>query len=187
MSYWPQPVSMPAHQLTISSWSSLGMFCSAGPFTAPFSGASGAANRMFAFPFRLPRPMTARTAFWMNGASVAGNLIVGIYGAAPGTQSDGAEVKLVETASTALSGTNVIQSVAIGPQYLRPGLYYVAMITSGAPNFFRSSSALTNDAGAHLGNYRRDQGSFALPATLGTPNSRTFIIPVYGIAAQTVI
>ena len=188
MSHWPQPSQFVSHQATISSWSSLGMLNGIGSGNVPFSGTLGTAPKLYAFPFRLARPMLAQRAFWLNGATVAGNITVGVYGCTPGGHSDGAEIKLAETSSTAQSGINAIQSVAIGLIYLMPGLYYGAFLFDNSTmTMFRSSSNLTVSEGRHVGNYQRTLGSYALPATLGTPRVAEFAMPVFGLATQTVI
>ena len=188
MSHWPQPAQFASHQTTITAWSSLGMMNGIGASNAPFSGTLGTAPRMFAFPFRLPCPMLVQRAFWMNGATVAGNVIAGIYGCTPSAHSDGSEIKLVESTSKAQSGVNAIQSVALGPIFLRAGLYWGAFIYSDSTaTFFRCSTGFDAQEARHLGSYRRDPGSFALPATLGTPRTHVANIPLFGLATQTVI
>lgn len=124
--------------------------------------------------------MTVRTAFWMNGVAVLGNIIVGIY--------DGTGIKLAETAATAQAGTNVIQSASIGPIYLRPGTYYMAIIpSSSTATVFRTGSIVAEEC-RHIGFHRQTEGSHALPATLTiSGNSGGNNIIILGLSTQTVI
>lgn len=188
MSHWPQPAPMPIHQVTISQWSSGSIMATLGPITAPFGGAAGNVNRLFAYPFRIQRAMVVRRAWWFNGATPAGNIITGVYGTSPSKPSDGQEVKLAETASTAAGAANTIVAASIGPINLPPGLYWAALITSTTTEMFRVSSGLNIDEARHIGAYRLSaEGSFALPTSLTTPNSTINTIPVFGLATQTVI
>ncbi|HLB46474.1 MAG TPA: hypothetical protein VJL59_05550 [Anaerolineales bacterium] len=189
MSYWPQSSLMPRHQLTISHWSANGVLAGAGNGTAPFSGGAGNVNRIYAYPFSLQRMMLVQRAYWFNGTTVAGNIKVGIYGTNPSNPSNGQEVKLTETATTAQAGTSAIQSASIGPINLPPGLYWAAILTSLATTFFRASNnaPFSTEEARHMGCYKKDEAGFALPASLATPHAVDFILPVFGLATQTVI
>lgn len=124
--------------------------------------------------------MMVKLAYWMNGATVSGNFIAGIY--------DNTGIKLAETASTAQATINVIQSASIGPILLQPGGYYFTMIGSDTiATVFRAGSVTVEEC-RHLGLHRQTEASFALPATLtisGSPGGNDLM--VVGLSTQTVI
>ena len=153
-----------------------------------FSGTPGISNGMFAFPFRIARSMTIERAFWMNGATgVGANIKMGIYALNPSSGSDGQEVKVADTGSVAQSGTNVIQSAVIGPIRLIPGLYYMAYLQDLSTTTLWRNSTYPIEENRSLGQWRITQGSFNLPATMGTPRVATNAVLLIGLAAKTVI
>lgn len=179
MSHWPQPFQAPYHQLTVGLFSAASTASTVGGLSVPASFAL-AANLLECVPFRLARPATYRTAWWMNGATVNGTIIAGIY--------DGVGTKLVETADTTQSGANTIQSVAIGPITLPPGSYYAALFPSSATATFFIGTALTVEEQRHQGLHRQTEGSHVMPATLtisGSSGADNSI--VFGLATQTVV
>lgn len=95
--------------------------------TAPASTAWPSANLAFAAPFFLRQPTTFRSAFWANGATVAGNVDVGVYGWLFNL--------LGSTGAVAASGTSAIQKAALSASlYLPAGAYFLAMSCSSATN-----------------------------------------------------
>jgi hypothetical protein len=62
---------------------------------------------------------------WTNGATVAGNVRVGIYGPLVTEETCLGASLIVESASTAQAGVNVVQSITISAT-LEPGRYYIA-------------------------------------------------------------
>jgi hypothetical protein len=93
------------------------------PGSASGTSVFAAANEMLAFPFTLTTlPHThINKVWWHNGTSVSANLSVGIY--------DADFNLMIETASTAQSGTSTPQMVSM-PCKLSPGLYYCALACS---------------------------------------------------------
>jgi hypothetical protein len=90
-----------------------------------------AANRAILPPVVLQRPVTATQIAWYNGATVAGNVSVGIY--------DQRRKQLVE-ARAAMSGASTVQVIDIADTLLMPGRYWPAMASdSGTATFFRAT------------------------------------------------
>lgn len=96
--------------------SSLGAFGRLGAFA---SGAFPAANATIYMPFRINRVITIATIEVMNGATVSGNVDVGIY--------DEGQRRVVNSGSTGQAGTNAAQSFNITDTPLGPGLFYMAL------------------------------------------------------------
>lgn len=181
MTYWPQPFQAAYHQVTVGQYGAASFLSTIGSASVPVSTAySATANRVKAIAFRLARPMTVRLAYWMNGATVSGNVILGVY--------DQTGIKLAETASTAQATINVIQSASIGPILLQPGAYYLATIFSDTVGTIFRTGSLTVEECRSLSLHRQTEGGFALPATLTiNGNSGSNDIMVVGLSTQTVI
>lgn len=91
-----------------------------------------AANRALYIPMLVEIPCTAYKIGWQNGATIIGNVSVGIYA------NDGRK-QLVE-GRAAHSGVNLFQAIDITDTYLRPGLYYLGMSSdSGSGTYFRAT------------------------------------------------
>jgi len=100
--------------------------------TGVFEGNTGAsavwpgAGNAYYYPIFVPDARTFTKAWWLNGATAAGNVDVGIFTIA------GTTATLV-AASTAVAqaGISAIQvATTFGPVTLTPGLYYLAMSMS---------------------------------------------------------
>jgi hypothetical protein len=89
------------------------------------------ASRAYAYPLNLDRIYRVRRVFWYNGATVNGNVDLGIYD--------------MESLKRLYSTGSVAQSGASAPQYtsvdlvLQPGSYYLALVSSSATATFMAS------------------------------------------------
>ena len=111
-----------------------------------------------------------------NGATIAGNITVGIYAeGAPNTPAGGAV--LVQSASTAHAGSNVFQSIAITPTWLPAGGYYIALICSDATSDIYRLGALSLYDGQGF-YYDRAGGYGALTDPCPAVTAATTPIPV---------
>lgn len=88
-------------------------------FTGAGSANYPAANVGLFVPFTIPEPITFLKMFWLNGASVAGNLDAGLF------REDG--TLIVSTGSTAQATINVVQAVTITSTRLDRGRYYLGI------------------------------------------------------------
>lgn len=113
---------------------SCGVFGSLGSVGFTFqSAAFPAANAAIYVPFRINKPIVVASIEVLNGATVSGNVDVGIYNES-GT-------RLVSSGSTAQSGTSVIQVFNITDTLLGPGLFYMALACSNTTSTFMRNAA----------------------------------------------
>jgi hypothetical protein len=144
-------------------------------FQSAVSAVYPVANTALFFPFFLGKPITALKMFWFNGAVVSGNVDAGIY------TLDG--TLLVSTGSTAQAAITSLQSVAITPTKLGPGLFYLAISMDNITGSLRRG---LSGAAERLGAAEMVT-AFALPgvATLGTLTSD--YIPIFGLSTRSLI
>lgn len=112
-----------------------------------------------------------------NEATAAGNVIVGIYG--PCTSDNPTNASLVvESASTALSGTSTGQIITFTPTTLQKGYYFLALEFSDGTHTFGRLVATTIITGLNLV-YDRGGGFGALtnpcPATTSSGAVRPYV------------
>ena len=78
-------------------------------------------NRAVLVPFFLSTPALVTQLYWVNGATVSGNVDAGVY--------DLSGTRLVSTGSTAQSGTSAFQGVTLGtPALIGAGRFYLALV-----------------------------------------------------------
>lgn len=135
------------------------------------------ANTVYLWRFRVARPITIANAKVYNGATVAGNLALGIY-----TESGGTWTLVANTADTAASGANAPQVVPLAAAYtLVPGVDYWAAFggTNATYTILRGvsmvSAGLSDDHNMSL--LKAAVYSSGLPATIVTPVGNA--IPFY--------
>lgn len=142
-------------------------------------GAWPAANRAIFVPFALSSPYLVRKVWWANGATVAGNVDVGVL--TPGG------ALLLNAGTTAMAGVTTIQSVTLGtPVLLSPGQYYMAMEASSTSTSF-GRNALTADFCSMAGMAQQAVGSMPLPAAAVLATIAAAYVPLFGIASAGVI
>lgn len=143
----------------------------------PASAVWIAANRAVFIPFRLTDSITVVKMFMLNGATVSGNIDVGIY--------DALGTRLVSKGSTAQAGINAIQEFDITDTRLGPGLFYMA-------------SAMDNATGTVLrksvnGIILRTAGLFQMASAFPLPATATFaansgsFLPTVGLTIRSLI
>ena len=145
------------------------------------SSAWGTANLIGYYPFLCITPFLVQRVFWGNGATVSGNVDVGVY------NTDG--VLLLNAGSTAQATINVAQSVALGTPYLlTPDLYYFGVAASSATATFVGSGVGTPDFMQHFG-MGQQSAAPPLPATwtFASASTSTLIVPYAGVTNRTLI
>jgi len=145
------------------------------------SNAWTTANLAVYFPFQVFMPFLVQKVFWANGATVSGNVDVGVY------NTDG--VLLLNAGSTAQATINVAQSVALGTPYLlTPDLYYFGVAASSATATFVGSGVGTPDFMQHFG-MGQQSAAPPLPATwtFASASTSTLIVPYAGVTNRTLI
>lgn len=115
-----------------------------------------AANDAYFYPFTLSEPFTVVKAGWINGATVNGNVDIGVY-SENGT-------KIWSSGSTAQSGTSAGQAVTPTAFTLPPGKYYMAISSDSATATFLAMSG--GEVARAMGILI--QSVFPLPSTMGS-------------------
>ena len=149
------------------------------------NGASSAwpiAAKAYFVPVRLSQPRTYVKAWWINGATAAGNVDVGIY-----TLSGTTLTRVVASTAEAQGTISTVQVAAtFATTTIGPGLYYLAMSCSLATaTVWRVSLSAPFMRG--LGVFQA-VSSHPLPTTAtAAVISGTTTLPVFGFSEQAVI
>ena len=146
-----------------------------------------AARRIFYVPMYLPMPIVVRRLFWVNGATVSGNVDVGIYSAVDGLPA----TRLTNTGAsgTAMSGASVLQSVDITDIALGPGSYFLAMMVDNATaTMWRSVGGAGATSFKSWGICGETPGSgSALPTTATPVTLASNYLPLFGLTTVALI
>lgn len=141
------------------------------------ASASGVGSRAYFVPVTIYRPLIIVKMFIENGATVAGNVDLGIY--------DFGGKRIVSSGSLLQSGTSVIQEFNIADTTLNPGYYYMAMsLASGSATTTRWANSTAYNRMLGCG---EQTGSFPLPATaVLSPLSSATIPAIYMTQSTTI-
>lgn len=179
---WPQSRFEPLVTISPFSMESLGPYLAAGQTGANVNGTTSqvwpSANLALFIPFYVSRRTTITQIFCLNGATVAGNLDVGIY-----TQ-DG--TRIVSSGSTAQAGANAIQALSITATQLSAGVYYMAMSMSSATATIFRTTLFNNTATRSIG-VAQMASALPLPATATFASATFGTIPLFALTTRTVI
>lgn len=115
------------------------------------------ANMAVYTPVRILVPTLIKQFFCMNGATVSGNVDVGVY------TFDG--VRVSSAGSTAQAGTNAIQTFNVTDFMLGQGTYYMAIALSNTTGTFFSNQLATNIWQMEIAGVLEQTSAFPLPAT----------------------
>lgn len=133
------------------------------------------------FPVLLAGGHTYNSAFWLNGATVAGNVDVGIY-----TISGATATRVVASTAEAQAGISDIQiPTAFAATSIGPGLYYLAIsCTVNTATFWRASigGSVLRRAGCF-----RATASSPLPATATVASASDSYVPIFGFSESATI
>ena len=163
--------------ITPASSFSIGTEMAAHAFAAPASATWPTSNKAIYIPFWIPESVTLTQLFWYNGATVSGNIDVGVY-AEDGT-------KKISAGSTAQATINVIQSVNVADTALTAGRYYLAAAmdnTTGTLFCWASTAQLSKSFGL-----AEQTSAFALPATATLATITTTRLPLVGFTIRTIV
>lgn len=146
--------------------------------TAFASATAGSQVAQF-FPWVVEMPITIVKGFVMNGASVNGNVDVGVY--------DHEFNRLVSMGATAQAGTTAIQSLDITDTTIDPGRYWLAFLCSGTGTVHAKLS--TDEIILPVFPLLEMTGQTALPATAtAAKNTQASpIIPLFGFSTEVTI
>src|SRR5574343_174620 len=146
-----------------------------GGFMISTSSATATAGRVYLQEFEVLARQKLDAVVLTNQATVAGNVIVGIYGPVATQEVSTGLPLLVESSSTALSGVNSPQVITFSEITVNPGLYYVAIEFSDATHTFTRQPSQTTMTGL-TSYYDRAGGYGALtnPTPTTTNNASAF-------------
>ncbi len=173
---WPNQLVLPYGDIVITPISSCGAGMGIAAAT-PSSAAWPTANTAYYIPFRIPHGMIVANMFIINGATINGNLDIGIY------STDG--TRLISSGSTAHAGANIIQTVAISIT-LGAGLFYMALAFDG-------NTATVGYCGLGHARWTRCAGivqqanAFVLPATATFATCTTSVAWQMGLTGRSFI
>ena len=156
--------------------------CSLGGVWLPLSGSgaigansASSVNLLRVIPFHIGQTIVVQKMFILNGATVAGNLDIGIF------TMDG--VKLTSTGSFAQSGANALQAVALPTPYtLYAGQYYMGYASDNASATFQSTSASSVAGTYTVMAGVANASSFPLPATLTLSTNTGVSAIIFGLS-----
>jgi hypothetical protein len=137
---------------------------------APASTAFPASNDALFVPFALKQTVLIKRLYALNGASVSGNIDVGIY------SDDGA--KITSAGSTAQAGTNVPQFFDITDVVIGPGRYYLAVAMDNTTGtLFRTNLSVARCQALGMA---KQATAFALPASATFATVTATYLPLIG-------
>lgn len=142
------------------------------------------AGRVYLIEFEvLTQAMVDAVAF-VNAATVAGNITVGIYGPIATEETCDAAPLLVQSASTALTGVNTPQVVTFTPTLLSQGRYYAAVECSDGTHTLYGSTNQNQIVG-QTQRYDRGGGYGTLTNPCPTPTNENNSHPIIQIRCST--
>lgn len=136
-----------------------------------------AANDALFIPFQLSESVTVKRVGWANGATVSGNVDMGVY--------DLAGTRIFSTGSTAQSGVSGIQVVDITDVVIGPGNFYMALACDNITATFARGTVGSLARLRMFCGVLKQATAFALPAaaTFATPTDD--YVPVMALFLQT--
>ena len=174
MSDWPASLVVPA---CVSSFSREGV---SGVNLAFASIVWTTANKAIYIPLRLSKPYPVRLLWWANGATISGNVDLGVF-------ASDASTKILSTGAVAQAGASVVQSVVPSPNpfWLPPGQYYLGLSSSSATATFQI--ATTTLAQQIQFGMAEQLTAHPLPATATFVRPTSQKLPLVGLASVSTI
>lgn len=170
------PVDPTPFMITPASRLSIGTELAALGAGVPAPATWPAANRAIYIPFVLAESVTVVKLFWVNGATVSGNVDVGIYGGV-------SQTRLVSSGTTAQAGVNDVQSVDVTDTAMGPGQFYLALVCDNTTATFQRWPTATLNlkvAGA-----AQQASAFVLPTSAVLAATTAAYLPVFGLSLRT--
>ncbi len=167
--------------ISLASQESLGIWLRGVCPVAPLSTVWPAANEAIYIPFTVSVPFLAARMFIYNGATVNGNVDLGIYDVDGNT--------IITKGTTAQAGTSALQFLDITDTTLNPGVYYMgaSMDLSGAGTATSFAVAPNNLTITRTAGVLSQSTAHPLPTTTATfAAAQHAYIPVIGVTSRTV-
>lgn len=186
MGIWPSQGPVTPTIITTYSRCMLGRELMAQAAPAPSSsGITAAVNTSMFYPVIVPDTIVIVKLFCANGATLVGNVDLGIY--------DESGARLISSGSTAHAGTSVLQEFDITDTELSKGRYYFGLGCSSNSTTFQIQYAGTQNPDIQINKLMGVlvQFTFPLPATatfLALSNAGfDFGIPCIGMSGRTLV
>ena len=158
--------------------SELGFGDEVGAFQVASPGTAVAvANRAYYQPFYLPTTVQVLKLYIANGATIDGNIDMGIYSTA-GT-------RLVSQGSVAHAGVDVLQPLDIADTVLARGTYYLSFAASSATATF--TRIVLNTQICRAAGLLQQNTAFPLPATATFATYGSSFVPLCGLSLRTLV
>lgn len=168
----------PSVLITATSFESLGGVLRQLTNATFTSGAWPTANLAIYVPFVLSASIPVVKLFAVNGASVSGNVDVGVYDENWG--------RLFSSGSVAQASTNTLQALATVTQALAPGRYYLGLSCDNTTSTFLrwqpSIAPLLAGEGV-----AQQASAFPLPSTAVPAVYAQTYLPLFGISQRTIV
>jgi len=142
------------------------------------STAWGIANQGIIVPITLTEPFDLRVLYVVNGAVISGNLDLGLY------DTEGQLIRSITP--TAQAGANTMQRVAVAPEMLQPGDYYLAAAFSSATATVIAKVLPNAGVEQSLGIYEQ-AGALGLPTRFIAAMGSLAFVPLIGMSEAFVI
>lgn len=139
------------------------------------------AAKAYFYPVRLTQPRTYTKAWWLNGATAAGNVDVGIY-----TVSGTTATRIVASTAEAQGTISVMQVAGtFTTTTIGPGLYYIALSASlGTATFVRAQVGIIHARG--LGVFEAAT-AHPLPSSITVTQILTTYGPAFGFSERSTV
>ena len=177
---WPNVKEISPVMISTVSRLSLGRNAAAWNEAAPVSGALGAANNAFFFPFSIPSPITVAKLFMYNGATVAGTIDMGIY-------TDDF-TRIVSSGAITQAGVSTLQEFDVTDTPLDKGRYYLAFAQSLGTALFFQTAQVNNPENKLFGVMMQFNASplpaVAVPVALG---ATVWGVPIIGLSTRVLV
>lgn len=139
------------------------------------SAAYPAANRAYYIPFHLDEPILVTKLFCANGATVSGNVDMGIY--------DSNFTRIVSIGSTVQAGTSALQAFDITDTLIGPGDFYLAIALDNATGTIYNGTNPTLPVVQAAG-ILMQASAFPLPANATPVTSSATTVPLVGLRTK---
>ena len=157
---------------------SLGPQLAARAVAAPTSVAWGLGSRAMYIPFTVTESITVVKLWALNGATVSGNIDMGVYNTA-------AVLQIAATEATQ-TGINALQEFNVPDTVLAAGIYYLGIVLDNTTGTFLMYAAPTTASMKSLGLYLQ-AAAYPLPSPATFATATAAAIPVCGMSTRVTI
>lgn len=177
MGDWPQTQECNPIAISTGSPESIGVELSAYLTTSVLTTAWPTANLALYVPFVVHRPWTVLKMLIENGATVGGNVDVGVY--------DGQQNRILSSGSTAHAGASGVQTFDVTDTLLVPGAYFMAVTFDNNTSTIRGwATAVTLNSGCGV---LQQASAFALPSPAVFAACASAFVPFVTLLGRTLV